>query len=607
MMKLFKLVAARILVLAVLIFIAAALILYQAGKYDISFIPRETKAADTTANGKPHSEEISSATETQMPVTGDNISSVTDPETLVGIETTRREETTADEKTALLNAYNSFIESCGKYEELTSAGYTETGAAFDSSVHKLAIVTPKIKYQNIYSYRKEIEEYTDRVATSLGYETQYKTREVYRPTVKLYMGLVVYDDGDGQYTVYDRWGNLIADNINPFYTVYDRDENGNPLVRYGSKYYAIRPDGVFAETPYDPDYSPGVLFDAPEYYAKSNIKLYPYSQERVVYVMIEIDERRNETVTVLSNVPADEFDEAKQVMAEKPPAETSAPETKPADTTPLIDPLTGKPVPQQTAEPEPVTEAEIIPETEAQTEPVENPPVFEYRREKLWGFKDEKGRVAIDAQYKAVYTFSDNGLAAVVGYNGELKFIDTSGITIINPYGKILYLPEFDNRRSYDGFYPADTKLPENLGMYYFDHGLVRVRRQIKDNYFRKRVAIDRDYLIDKNGAYFDIPENYRLVAYSDGVLTLEKDGYYGYYSYRGYWIAQPIYTVCKPFVQGLGVIGFTGGKCAMIDTEGNVVIPFVFDYISQPSAGVIAAYSKHGGWTEFVTMAKPA
>jgi len=290
---------------------------------------------------------------------------------------------------------------------------------------------------------------------------------------------------------------------------------------------------------------------------------------------------------VLAYLSVEEYEAeiaAKEAMAATPPPET------------IIDPLTGKEVPAETE----IAQVEV--QTQAQSR---YQPVYEYRREKLWGYKDENGKIIIPAQYKAAYTFSDNGLAAVVGYNGALKFIDTSGRTVIDPYGNILYLAEFDNRRSYDGYYPADTRLPENLGMYYFDHGLVRVRRQIKDYYFKQRVAIDRDYLIDAAGKYFDIPENYNLVAYSDGVLTLEKDGYYGFYSHKGYWIAQPIYTVCKPFIQGLGVIGHKNGKCGMIDTDGNVVIPMVFDYISQPSSGVIAAYSKLDGWTEFIIMAK--
>ena len=133
---------------------------------------------------------------------------------------------------------------------------------------------------------------------------------------------------------------------------------------------------------------PAWFFDAPVYYAKSSVKLYPCSQERVVHVKIETDERRNKIITVLANLSVEEFEEeqaAKEAMAKS--AETALPpETQPP--APQIDPLTGKPVEQP--ETTSVTEAEIVPEATAAVKPVSaNAPVFEYRREKLWGFKDE--------------------------------------------------------------------------------------------------------------------------------------------------------------------------------------------------------------------------
>ena len=47
MRKIIKLVVSRLFAVLVLGFFAAALILYQAGKYDVSFIPRETESAET--------------------------------------------------------------------------------------------------------------------------------------------------------------------------------------------------------------------------------------------------------------------------------------------------------------------------------------------------------------------------------------------------------------------------------------------------------------------------------------------------------------------------------------------------------------------------------
>jgi hypothetical protein len=37
-----------------------------------------------------------------------------------------------------------------------------------------------------------------------------------------------------------------------------------------------------------------------------------------------------------------------------------------------------------------------------------------------------------------------------------------------------------------------------------------------------------------------------------------------------------------------------------MIDTKGNVVLPFAFRYVSNVSSGLVAAYSDVGGWEIF-------
>ena len=87
----------------------------------------------------------------------------------------------------------------------------------------------------------------------------------------------------------------------------------------------------------------------------------------------------------------------------------------------------------------------------------------------------------------------------------------------------------------------------------------------------------------------------------------MERDGLYGYYSTEGRWIAQPIYTFARPFAEGLGVIGFENGIKGVIDTEGNVVIPFDYVEISQVSTGIIAAYSNVSGWNFFAKVTKAA
>ena len=70
-------------------------------------------------------------------------------------------------------------------------------------------------------------------------------------------------------------------------------------------------------------------------------------------------------------------------------------------------------------------------------------------------------------------------------------------------------------------------------------------------------------------------------------------------------WIAQPIYTYAQPTSEGLTVLGFTDGKKGMIDSSSNIVIPFVFDFLSPASGGKIAAYEAEHGWSVFEKLVK--
>ena len=54
------------------------------------------------------------------------------------------------------------------------------------------------------------------------------------------------------------------------------------------------------------------------------------------------------------------------------------------------------------------------------------------------------------------------------------------------------------------------------------------------------------------------------------------------------------------PFVQGLAVLGYEDGTVGMIDTRGNIVMPFVYTSLSLPSSGVITAFCEGIGWETY-------
>ena len=121
----------------------------------------------------------------------------------------------------------------------------------------------------------------------------------------------------------------------------------------------------------------------------------------------------------------------------------------------------------------------------------------------------------------------------------------------------------------------------------------------------RVRTMKDEQILIRTDGTEYELPAGYTLEGYSDGLILLSKDGRYGFIDYTGEWIAQPIYTAATPFVCGLATLTTEDGRVGMIDTEGNIVLQFTYDYISQVSDGLIAAYRKENGWTVLKMMEK--
>ncbi len=197
-------------------------------------------------------------------------------------------------------------------------------------------------------------------------------------------------------------------------------------------------------------------------------------------------------------------------------------------------------------------------------------------------------------KYYHLYNFTD-GLCAAVDRKGALSFRDVNDKAVIFRDGE--YYGQNDRKLITRYTEPLLLGI-DSIGSYYFDNGLVRIRQIDIDSQFTDKLSGDYTYLVDKNGTKFSIPSGYELIAYSDGVLLLEKDGFYGYYNKDGRWIAQPIYTYARPFAEGLGVIGFSGAEKGVIDTEGNLLVPFKYEHISQVSSGIIALYDSEEGWT---------
>ncbi len=223
-----------------------------------------------------------------------------------------------------------------------------------------------------------------------------------------------------------------------------------------------------------------------------------------------------------------------------------------------------------------------------------------------WAYRTEYSYVTSHS-YTQAYDFTE-GVACVVSNQnrGGMYFIGEYGWPTHQTF--VTFLSDLDRHFIWDYALPASRGI-ENIGFFYFDHGLTRVRYQVIDyyNWTKGRVYVisDEDKLIRTDGTFFDLPHGYTLKGYSEGMILLEKDGIWGIMDYTGGWIAEPCYASATPFVDGLAVLETADGRFGMIDTEGNIVLPFAYDNISMASSGLVAVYRAENGWSVLKLMEK--
>lgn len=522
----------------VMFFLLAAVILYNKGYYDISFIQRPQTESEHQSG------ETDSATPDSKP----------DADTAV---TDNAESTDAPAAQDTGMSYSEFDAILYDAGTLYSEGKSIVTAEFDASLHVIAKITPQESYQNVFSFGSEtVKSVILETGWYNGLERKTVSQETARPALDTYMGFIIRDNGES-IDLLNSSGEIIKNDIGRYGKAYAWDRKGRAMFFNRGNYIAVSAGGGLYSADFDRDEDTCGLFGAqPSYVGGDTLGYTRYSEDATVIVKIDKHD------TDIDWIRIDMYTE------DNMPQEISA----------------------------------IIRDMES-GEPLLDDHGDEYRYEErvvtVWGYKDRYDNITVEADYLRLFDYGENKLAAAVGIDGRLRFIDNHGNVVIDVSDNIYNLARFDHYPVYDGFYAAEYDLPsETLGMYYFDHGLVRVRRKYIDRYEDERVLSDYDILINEEGEEFVLPGSYNLVAYSDGVALVEKNGKYGYYDYRGTWIAPPVYTYAQPFSQGLGVIGYGDGKKCMVDTSGNIVLPLVFDYISSASEGVITVYESFAGWS---------
>lgn len=198
------------------------------------------------------------------------------------------------------------------------------------------------------------------------------------------------------------------------------------------------------------------------------------------------------------------------------------------------------------------------------------------KRSGQWGIYNTLTEEYIVYPYhNMVFTFNGNPIACVYdNSSSKLEFYKLNTALFTNKY------------------YKPETNGLESIGYYHFVDELTRVRRVYNEN--GKKVSVEE--LMYTDGTLFNLPRDFTLKAYSDGIILLCREDKYGYMSSNGSWITNPEYDSAAPFLEGLAVVG-KDGKYGVIATDGSVVIPLVFDSISNCSGGVMILYSEQHGY----------
>ena len=203
-----------------------------------------------------------------------------------------------------------------------------------------------------------------------------------------------------------------------------------------------------------------------------------------------------------------------------------------------------------------------------------------------WGFVDKTGMEVVPCMYDGVGSFSEGMAAVCIGdywRDGKWGFIDTAGREVVSP--------------QYDW-----------VGNFYDGLAMVWIGDPATDSLREK----GKWGFIDKTGKEVVPIEYDRAGVFSEGLAGVIKDGLLGFvdetgavvipltYPFQGellYLMSHYDYDFIPFFSEGLVAIrnnNEPNGQYGYIDREGDIVIPFAYDYAAPFSEGL--AYVSKGG-----------
>lgn len=642
--------------------VSALFFLYYVGILDFSFIERPEGWSEhrvlfselVNSNGKKPEKEPADtqiSDETTSPVTDER------PHDDTTKADTDKKEPQKDPDRDTSSLYFSY----DKVSKLKEDGYKLSDKIFDDSCVFGTLDTKfSLPEDFTYSWKTYVDEkivkFTD--GTESKVETTSKTEQ--RPAIELYMGYIIYDDEGVLYLISPDGAVMRQYNDKEFVPAYTRDREGRPLFyRYVTtsekypitmgkpdddgnrewtqtgqlsvkkkEYYYLSDNGqTFEKSDYnDVTDNRGLYFDYPSYYGvmdknyidkinadtsegkknTENLNVFRYFVSRTRFFTDKdgkttMEESANWIFGNHSFKYDDyKFDRFGILLPDEEELKKDEESTDTAD-----DKENGKDDKEDSKKTEDTAEDESLDE-----DIITIDKIFPYTA--AYNYSEKYATVLKDIEWSY-----DHDVKNEEGKTEKKTFdVTTNELRVINENGEIM----FDSKKNY--FSPslnwtAHEKYSrpllsgiESLGHYYFDHGLMRLRVQSWDcyqfaEYDMVRIVTDEEILVDPKGNQFNIPTGYKLISYSNGILLLEKNGRYGYMNYLGAWITEPDLISANPFLEGVAVCRNKNGSYGVIDRDGDIIIPFTYDYISNISGGTLAAYGASFGWTIYQKMAK--
>lgn len=477
-------------------------------------------------------------------------------------------------------------------ETLIAQGYTLTAESFDISNTKLGVLGTSGKIENVYSQKSEkIQVPESSVNDKGGITTKYKEVEADTPLLRPYYGYLIYTKGK-QTQLLDKNCKLLLD-ITGYKPAYLTDIAGNPLFEKEGKYYFYydgkNKNGVFYHDITNDDLAklPASAPTAYNYFTFDRVCLQNFfatnkaenaSMWGVTYTTEQkagmVEYKHDPALINDLKLSSYSYGAVNHGLYPFPSFEYEVE---------IIN---------QSQREEAAKKGEEIPKA------IYNITIFRI----FWGYMDEKGNTVIEPQFNKAYNFSKDGYAVVEDRHGHICTIDKKGSIVYNPYDdkNLLYFPDMGNQKIRDGYYAPDTYGKESTGMLYYDNGYCLMRRILLDTENGNKVLRESLEVVDIHGNRVVYPSDYKLVSYGEGLLLLTKNGRYGFMNTKGEWVVEPNLTYASNFSEGLCVVGYSDGKLGVIDSKGNVILPFIYKHIEDCSGGLITAYAPEGGWSVY-------